>query len=84
MPNYAGSLVRELATPLLAALNGLLEGPGKISTILLCETLLGLLPKMSLKDMPYSLLRDYKVMPVEGGVIGTKRHIHLKEFPGMA
>ena len=32
---------------------------------------------MSLKDMPYKVLRDYNITPIEGGVIGSHRHISL-------
>ena len=77
VPRYALALLKELIQPLQAALNGSLEGPGQLSTVLLCETILSLLPKMSLKDMPYKVLRDYNITPIEGGVIGSLRHITL-------
>lgn len=77
MEKYAQSLIWELTEPLVAALDGSLDGPGQIATVLLCETLLCLVPKMSLKDMPYKLLQEYNIMPIEGGVIGSKRRLCL-------
>lgn len=54
-----------------------MAGTGQLSTVLLCETLLSLLPKMAVKDMPYQLLRDYKITPIESGVMATKKRLTL-------
>lgn len=54
MLQFALGLVQELHDPLVAAL--VTGGVGMMGTVLLCETLLSLLPTMSTKDMPYHLL----------------------------
>ena len=77
MPRYALALLQELVAPLQAALDGSLDGPGQLSTVLLCKTLLSFLPRMSLRDMPYNLLREYRIAPIESGVMAAKRHISL-------
>lgn len=77
MLGYCLGLLNELIQPLQAAVSGSLSGSGQLSTVLLCETLLSLLPRMSVKDMPYDLLRHYNITPIEGGVIAAKRHLSL-------
>lgn len=75
--DYCLSLLNELIQPLKAAITGSLSGSGQLSTVLLCETLLALLPRMSVKDMPYDLLRAFNITPIEGGVMAAKRHLSL-------
>jgi hypothetical protein len=62
-------LVNELYAPLFTAMAT--DGTGMMGTIVLCKTLLLLLPTMSTKDMPYRLLREYNITPIGSGVIGT-------------
>ena len=57
----------ELYTPLLTAMAT--GGVGLMGTVLLCETLLSLLPTMSTKDMPYRLLRDYDITLIGSGIM---------------
>lgn len=78
MPNYPKGLIEELHAPLFAVHAGLISGTGGVATVLLCETLLSLLPKMSLKDKPYHLLRHYHITPIESGVIGQLNRICLR------
>ena len=51
-----------------------------MGTVLLCETLLSLLPSMSTKDMPYHLLREYNITPIDSGVMAGERHLSLSRF----
>ena len=69
--------MEELHAPLLAAHSGVIDGQGAVATTLLCETLLSMLPTMSLKDRPYRLLKDYHITPIESGVIGRLNRICL-------
>lgn len=71
-------MVKELYAPLVTSL--LTEGTGMMGTVLLCETLLSLLPSMSTKDMPYHLLREYNITPIDSGVIAKERHLSLSRF----
>lgn len=58
----------------------MMEGAGTMGTVLLCETLLSLLPTMSTKDMPYHLLREYDVTPIASGVMARERRLSLCRF----
>lgn len=71
-------LVVELYRPLLTALET--GGSGMMGTVLLCETLLSLLPIMSTKDMPYHLLREYDITPIGSGVMWRERRLSLERF----
>ena len=57
------AVVKELFEPCEASYRNALEGSGAVATLLLCESLLSLLPSMSVRDMPYKLLREYKIAP---------------------
>lgn len=79
MVGYCNSLVEELYAPLKAAYRGDLEGKrGELSTVLLCESLLAMLPSMSTKDMPYGLLKQYDIVPMTSGSMARNRHISLR------
>ena len=78
MSQYALRLVDELHAPLTAALST--NDGGMMGTVLLCETLLSLLPSMSTKDMPYHLLREYNITPIDSGVMAGERHLSLSRF----
>ena len=77
---YSLAVVKELFDPLEACYRGLLEGSGALATLLLCETLLSLLPSMSLHNMPYQLLRHYEIAPFTSGVISRERRLVLFKF----
>ena len=68
----------ELQDPLDATHAGVMDGVGAVSTALLCETLLSMLPSMNTRHMPYALLKEYHVVPIESGVIGRTNHISLQ------
>ena len=72
---FSLGLVDELYTPLLTA--KATGGVGLMGTVLLCETLLSLLPIMSTKDMPYCLLRDYDITLIGSGIMAWERHWSL-------
>lgn len=76
--NFTLALVQELHDPLVKALT--MDGEGMMGTVLLCESLLSLLPTMSTKDMPYHLLRAYNITPIGSGVIAKERHLSLVGF----
>ena len=57
-----------------------MEGKGAIATMLLCESLLSLLPTMSLRDMPYKLLREYEITPFTSGCIANEKRLLLCKF----
>lgn len=78
MLRYAQSLVQELHDPLVTAL--MTDGTGMMGTVLLCETLLSLIPTMSTKDMPYHLLREYDITPIGSGVMARERRLSLLRF----
>ena len=80
MSLYTKAMVEELYAPLVAIHSGLMGSKEAISTALLCETLLSMLPNMSLKDKPYQLLKHYHVTPIESGVIGRTNRICLKDL----
>ena len=79
---YALRVVDELHDPLVFAFNA--EETGMMGTVLLCETLLSLLPTMSTKDMPYHLLREYNITPVDSGVMARERRLILYRFARVA
>jgi len=56
------------------------DGAGMMGTVLLCETLLSILPTMSTKDAPYGLLRAYDVTPIGSGVMARERRLCLLRF----
>ena len=56
MREYARNIIEELHAPLFAIHSGVMDGRGAVATALLCETLLSMLPTMSLKDQPYQLV----------------------------
>ena len=70
-------MVKELFDPLEDSVTGAFCGRESVATILLCETVLSLLPSMSVRDMPYRLLRDYEIAPISSGIIGRKKRILL-------
>ena len=72
---YALNLVKELYDPLVTALS--VDGMGMMGTVLLCESVLSLLPTMSTKDMPYHLLRHYDITPIRSGVMARERRLSL-------
>lgn len=72
--------MKELYAPLEASYRGALEGQGAVATLLLCESLLSLLPSMSVRDMPYTLLRKYEITPFTSGSIGRENRILLSKF----
>ncbi len=78
MLNFALGLVQELHDPLVTAL--MTDGAGMMGTVLLCETLLSLLPTMSTTDMPYHLLREYDITPIGSGVMARERRLSLLRF----
>lgn len=79
MVGYCNSLMDELYAPLMAAHRGDLEGKrGELSTVLLCESLLAMLPSGSLKDMPYSLFKEYGIVPMTSGSMGRAKHLSLR------
>ena len=78
MLQYALNLMQELYDPLVMALR--MDGAGMMGTVLLCETLLSLLPTMSTKDSPYHLLRAYDITPIGSGVMARERRLSLFRF----
>jgi hypothetical protein len=78
MLRYAVSLVQELYAPLVTAIAT--DGVGMMGTVLLCETLLSLLPTMSTKNAPYGLLKEYNITPIGSGVMASERHLCLRRF----
>ena len=75
--HYAQAVVQELFDPLEASFTGVFLSRESMATILLCETLLGLLPSMSVRDMPYELLKQYQIAPLGSGVIQRENRILL-------
>ena len=73
---YSLAVVYELFDPLEFTYNTL-RGTEALATILLCETLLSLLPSMSVRDMPYRLLKEYQIAPLGQGVIAEHKRIFL-------
>jgi len=41
-----------------------IEAVSQIARVSLCETLLGMMPKMTIKHKPYPLLRSYKLTTI--------------------
>ena len=79
MVGYCNAVVDELYAPLAASHRGDLEGlRGELSTVLLCESLLAMFHDKG-KDMPYSLFRDYDIMPWESGSMARERHLSLQD-----
>ena len=64
LSNYATNLVKELMRPLRISVQHHSHGPRDLATIILSETILSLLPTMSVKDMPYWLLRSYQIISI--------------------
>ena len=79
MTRYCTALTNELHAPLELALRQPEVDRTTIGTVLMCETILSLLPSMSTKDAPYQLLKDYCIAPLASGVIARKRRIALTE-----
>ena len=76
LSNYATNLVKELMQPLRISVQHHSHGPGDLATIILSETILSLLPTMSVKDMPYWLLRSYQIMPLHPATMaGHKQQV---------
>lgn len=71
-------MVKELYDPLVTVM--MTDGVGMMGTVLLCETLLLLLSSMSTKDMPYHLLREYDITPIDSGVMARERRLSLSRF----
>lgn len=78
MLEFSLALVKQLHDPLVMALET--GDVGMMGTVLLCETLLSLLPTMSTKDMPYHLLKAYDVTPINSGVMARERRLTLHRF----
>ena len=79
MYNYSMAVVRELFAPLHASITDAFLGTESLATILLCETLLSILPSMSVRDMPYKLLKEYGIAPLGQGVIAQEKRILLTQ-----
>ena len=79
MGQYAKGLVAELIQPLHASINGR-NGPEVAATIILCETLLSLLPSMTVKDLPYKLLKGYEIMPMHSATMALRNRLTLFRF----
>ena len=79
MGQYAKGLVAELIQPLHASINGR-NGPEVAATIILCETLLSLLPSMTVKDLPYNLLKGYEIMPMHSATMALRNRLTLFRF----
>lgn len=79
IPQYTTAVVKELFAPLEASYMGVVGSEG-LPTLLLCESLLSLLPTMSLRDMPYKLLREYEITPFTSGSIAREGRILLAQF----
>lgn len=77
MVAYCSSIIDELYAPLEASIVGAGSDRASLPTVLMCETILSLLPSMSTKDAPYDLLKDYLIAPMESGVISTERRLLL-------
>lgn len=73
------AVIDELFAPLYYSYNYAFQGRESLATILLCETLLSLLPSMSPRDMPYSLLKEYEIAPLGQGVIARHNRIVLNQ-----
>jgi hypothetical protein len=56
-PGYVTKLVIELYDSVEAVVRGRLGGPGALSTLVLCESLLSFLPSGSTLDQPRKLLK---------------------------
>ena len=77
--DYSLAVVEELFDPLLVSLEDAFLGAESLATVLLCETVLSILPSMSVRDMPYALLREYNIAPLGQGVIARKRRLVLSQ-----
>ena len=77
MLKYSLAVVHELFDPLKSSYDDVFRGTESLATILLCETLLSLLPSMSVRDMPYKLLKAYEIAPLGQGVISQHNRIVL-------
>ena len=77
VPRYSLAVVHELFDPLKSSYDDVFLGTESLATILLCETLLSLLPSMSVRDMPYRLLKAYEIAPLGQGVISQHNRIVL-------
>ena len=64
--------------PLQASINGQLQGPGTIATVVLCESLLSFLPTGSSKFQPYKIFKAYNIMPM--GSVNNTRRIDLHRY----
>ena len=73
--DYVQRTIMELYAPLPAALEGTLDGPGTLGTVLLCETLLSFLPNGFSKFQPTKLLNAYSVTPLS--VMQTNKRLDL-------
>ena len=76
---YCLAVIKELFDPLESSFNGVFLGRESLATVLLCETILSLLPSMSTRDMPYSLLKEYGIAPLSQGVIAQNNRIVLSQ-----
>ena len=81
---YATNLVQELMEPLRSIIQNPTHGRGIVATLIFCETLLSLLPSMSVKDMPYKLLKGYNIMPLHSGLMATHKRLNMTPYAGLS
>ena len=75
--NYATHLVQEFMQPLRSTIQHATHSHRIIVTLIICETILSLLPIMSIKDMLYKLLKGYNIMPPHSGMMAIHKHLMI-------
>lgn len=69
LKKYILSIIEDLMDPMVRVIYGTIEGE---QTIILCESILALLPTFVAKDTSYRTLKAYDIMPISTGVLSSK------------
>ena len=66
--------------PLVRGAEGTIEDEEELAgTIVLCESILALLPSFSYRDCSYGVMKAYNIMPLREGTLAEYNRIYLKD-----
>ena len=73
--------MKELYAPLVAAVDGVLTGPGTLGTVLLCESLISSLSSLLYLNQPLNVFKAYKILPVASNSWVAQKVVKMSTVP---